>query len=605
MSPHDTPPRGKPLTGRIWDTVWTWRPELSVLTVLLGLVTLAAFANAAHDSFVYDDKFFATVSPELTLGSVLKLFREQAWAGSGVRSDLYRPLLLLLLAIEGRIHGNSAWWFHASNIALHVVTTLVLFRLLLALLGDGASSLISAFLAALIFGVHPIHTEVVNSVFNRSEMLATLGVLCATWVVWRWLDTYPKLAFAAAAVIYLAALLCRESAAPLPFLMVLILVFARPELALTREGWRRLWPALGLLVVAVGYLLLRRAALAAPVLAGPAVSVTPGAPGAVALTDLAAGLAQQGSSFIGQFGPPLCLLREGLRLLVYPHPLQAIDHTLGAAGPIHALIIHAFVVLSALFALRSDPGLMLGVAFFYLALLPSTRVLLGHPSEAIAERFLYLPSLAISLGLAFLLRDWTQSQRGKWLAGAALGSVAALFFVWTVSRNADWRSDVALWEADAQSAPSSPEVWRFLTNAYLKTERFADAARICDSQLALHPRAAMLQMHCGIAYDHLNRVSDAEPCHQQAVELGLGAPAHANLARFYDRLGRRKAAEREYLEAIRTEPDPAQQHYRQGKFLLRFYPERAAEAELEFKRALEIQPRYSPAQAALLELRQR
>lgn len=563
-----------------------WHSRLG-LALLLVVLTAAAFANAAHDTLVNDDKFFAPHDVPISFDSVAKLFRENAWASSGIGSDLYRPLLILSLSVEGLLHGGQARWLHLGNIALHVAATLVLFRLLLALLGEGTSALLAAFLAALIFGIHPVHTEVVNSVFNRSEIFATLGVLGATWVVLRWVDTHPWRAFAIAALLYFSALLFRESAAPLPILILLVLAFARPNLVLTRAGWRNLLPALGLFVVALFYLWLRKAALASQ----PPPSISVGIP--------VVGPPMEGSYFLIQLGMVLKMLREGLRLLVFPHPLHAVYHTLGKAGALHALALHGIVLFAALLAWRTDPGLLIGLAYFYIALLPSSRILTGSASAVLAERYLYLPSVGLSLGLAYLFAQWLKTPRGKWLVCAAVAGIAALFFSWTVSRNQDWRSEVALWEAEVRATPLDSEPWQLLVSAYVSANRHPDAVQICDKTLGLHARDARLQTSCGIAYDNFNRLRDAESCYKRAIELGLGAPAYANLARFYHRLGRSEDAERAYLEAIKNEPDPAYKHYRQGQFLLRFYKERSAEAEIEFQRALELQPRFAPARAAL------
>lgn len=557
------------------------------LALLLMVLTAAAFANAAHDTFINDDKFFAPHDVPISFDSVAKLFSENAWASSGIGSDLYRPLLILSFSLEGLLHGGQARWLHLSNIALHVAATLVLFRLLLALLGEGTSALLAAFLAALIFGIHPVHTEVVNSVFNRSEIFATLGVLGATWVVLRWVDTHPWRAFAGAALLYLSALLFRESAAPLPILVLLVLAFARPNLVFVRAGWRNLLPALSLFVVALFYLWLRNSALASQ----PPLSVSLPIP--------VVGLRTEDSYFLTQLGMVLKMLREGLRLLIFPHPLHAIYHTLGKAGALHALALHGIVLFAALWAWRTDPGLLLGLAYFYIALLPSSRILTGSASVAMAERYMYLPSVGLSLGLAYLFAQWLNTPRGKWLVCAAVAGVAVLFFSWTVSRNKDWRSEVALWEAEVRATPLASESWQLLVSAYVSANRHPDAVQICDKKLGLHPQDARLQTSCGIAYDNFNRLRDAESCYKRAIELGLGAPAYANLARFYHRLGRREDAERAYLEAIKHEPNPAYKHYRQGQFLLRFYHERSAEAEIEFRRALELQPRFAPARAAL------
>ena len=548
--------------------------------VMLALITLAAFSNAAHDAFVYDDKFFAQDVAALDLQTVFRLFKEDAWAGTGTPSDVYRPLLLLSILGEHALHGGRAIWFHITNIALHIATTLVLFGLLLEVLRNRPFARLSAFFAALIFGLHPIHTEAVNSIFNRSEILATLAVLGALWSVLRDVETNPRRAFSIAALLYFVALLCRESAASLPLLLLLMLAFLRPQLLFDRRNWRRLWPAISLIVVVAGYLLLRRLALPGRLDDVPVAKIVP-------------------QNFAHRLGMALTMLREGLRLLFVPHPLRANYDAFGAGGPLHALLIHALILMSAIMTRRSAPGFLLGLGFYYLAMLPSTRLLTsGAFSVTLGERYLYLPSVGLSLGLAMLLPQLcaTIGTRAVSIAGSV---IAVLFFAGTGARNVDWHSDLALWQAESRVAPNSGNSWRYLTGAQIDARRYADAARICDEQLSRHGDFGKLQMHCAIAYEQLYRDREAETAYRRAIELGMGAVGHGNLGRFLANTGRRPEAEREYLAAIDSEPVPARQHHRRGQYLLRFHPERRSEAALEFQRALDAQPRFAAARSAL------
>jgi hypothetical protein len=570
---------------------------------MVAVVTVAAFSNADHDTFVNDDKFFTIQSGSLNLQSVGKFFQEHAWSASGVSSDIYRPLLLLSLTVEGLIHGGQARSFHLTNIALHVGTTLLLLRVLLKLLGDTKAARLPAAMAALIFGLHPIHTEVVNSIFNRSEMLSTLGVLGATAVVLHWSQTHPYRAWGAAAGIYFAALLCRESAAPLPVLVLIVLVSQRSDIAFTRDGLRRLAralaPALILLVVTGVYLLIRQVALATPTgldISAALPEIDPPPPALAPAFD--------GLQWLSRLGNSLRMLREGARLVLWPHPLRAIYYDLGNGGPWNALVIFCFTLALTIPIRKTAPGILLGLAFFCVALLPSTRFLSGGSSHAIAERYLYLPSVGLSLTLAFLLQKW-MTGAPRWLPVGAIGGIAAVFFSLSVTRNADWRSEVTLWEAEARATPQHAEPWQFLVIAYRQSGRLADAGRICDAQLEPHAKDGILQTNCGVIYDDLNRTREAEAAYQRAITAGQGAMAYANLGRFYARIGRPKDAEGAYRQAVQVETNPARRHYRQGQFLLRFYPARTEEAKAEFERALELQPRFGPARAALEGLRQR
>lgn len=553
------------------------------LAALLMLLTAAAFMNAAHDAFVYDDKFFVPDGP-LTFREILQLFREDAWAGTGSTSDVYRPLLLLSIAVEGVLHGIGARWFHITNIALHVATTLVLFGMLLEMLRGQSHARISAFFAALLFGLHPIHTEAVNSIFNRSEIMATLASLIAIWIVLRDYERHPMRTSIAAALLYFVALLCRESAAALPLLLFFILALVRPQLA--RINLRLVLSALPLIVIAVVYLWLRRRAI------GALGADVPG------LT-----FATNPQSYSERLGMVLTMLRQGLRLLFVPHPLRANYDTLGSGGPLHALLIHVLILGSALWVRRSLPGFLLGLGFYYVAMLPSTRLFgAGNFTITLGERYLYLPSVGLALGTALLLPQLFASYPKRAIV-FALSLVAALFFVVSGARNVDWRSDLALWQAEARVAPNSGNTWRYLVGAYLDVGRPGEAVPLCDEHLARFSDQPKLQTHCAIAYEQMHRNREAEAAYRAAVALGLKNTGLSNLGRFLWNTGRRAESEQAYLQAIDAEYLPARKHHRRGQFLRRFYPSRSAEAAAEFQRALDLQPRFSSPREALDELR--
>ena len=238
---------------------------------LLVLVTLAAYVNAWPDSLTFDDKAFAASErfSSLSLSDVSGFITEDLWAASGASTGLYRPLLLVTIAMDAYFYGGWAAGYHLSNILLHLLVTLLVFGFIrhLLLVSGGQSPLSDhiAILAAAVFGVHPIHTEVVNSIFNRSGMLVSLGVVGGLWWFLRNLETQPLKAWGGLATIYLLVLFSKESGAILPALAVAMLWIFTP--GTWRIHLRRSLPVLWLLVPLGIYIGMRANALDVPVLA--------------------------------------------------------------------------------------------------------------------------------------------------------------------------------------------------------------------------------------------------------------------------------------------------------------------------------------------------
>ena len=159
--------------------------------LLLAAVTFAAYWNAWPDALVQDDRIFVGQERLADLSLVPEFFQQPLWAAiylEGTEYDLlYRPLLLVSVAIDAVLFPKSAAIWHLVNVLLHVLATLLVYLLTLQVLrlsdANSESAWLVALLAAMVFGVHPIHTEVVNSIYNRSTLFVAIGSTAGLW--WR------------------------------------------------------------------------------------------------------------------------------------------------------------------------------------------------------------------------------------------------------------------------------------------------------------------------------------------------------------------------------------------------------------------------------------
>jgi tetratricopeptide (TPR) repeat protein len=561
-TPAEPPPAAPAPPPR---TVARWLAPL-----LLGLLTALGYANAAPKVLLYDDH--AVISQNRGFGGVRtipRLFRQHARAGSAEPSRLYRPVAMATLAVDRSLYGGDARGYHVSSIAYHVAATLLLFGLLLAL----GVPWPAAFAAALVFGVHPVHTDAVDSAFNRSEVLATLGVLGGLWWIWRDADS-PRLrlcTMAVAAVVYLLALLCRESAVSLPLLAALMLALLRPRPTAGEEA-RRLAPLLLLAVPLVAYLGLRQLAL-------------PGVGGG-AVASLADGLAAPDA--LGErLALALTAARDHLRLLVWPSPLRASYEDYAVRALWLAVVVHVALIGAAVAARRRAPLVTVAVAFFYVSLAPSTK-LFADPA-AFAERFAYLPSVGLSLLLAWAL-GWLAARHGRrpvLLAGVAL---AGALMPLTLLRNLDWHGRIALWRADVAVSDGD---WRSLLNlseAYLAIGSNDRVIRLCERGHQVLPRHGGFHSNRAVALLNLSRYAEAEAAFQEAISRDPRASHWANLARLYAMRRRYAEAEAAFQRAMAVTPDHADLHALRGEMLLQARHDPVA-ARVEFEAALRLEPR--------------
>ena len=101
--------------------------------IVLTVVTLLTFANAAHDALVFDDKFFVGPNKNAQLDNLGDAFKQDLWGKNRRGKGLYRPLLLIKFELETRLFGAWLPGYHLVNIFMHLAATLALFGFLACL----------------------------------------------------------------------------------------------------------------------------------------------------------------------------------------------------------------------------------------------------------------------------------------------------------------------------------------------------------------------------------------------------------------------------------------------------------------------------------------
>jgi tetratricopeptide (TPR) repeat protein len=308
------------------------------------------------------------------------------------------------------------------------------------------------------------------------------------------------------------------------------------------------------------------------------------------------------------FGQRLGLLavtvRDYLRMIVWPHPLRATYEDYAVHGLVLALLVHAGLLATVVLTRRRAPWLGLGIAFFYVALLPSSK-LFAAPA-VLAERFVYLPSAGLAILLAFGLRALWRRCGQRWPVLAAVVAVfsLAVLLPLTMRRNAEWRSVFSLWEAEARHGGDD---WRMLHNvstAYVEQGKFPQALAACQRGLRLAPDYRPLHTNCGVALQALERFAEANATLQRAVDLpGSGSRELGNLARFYVGRGRLAEADALFRRAIAAQQDPALRRLLVGERLL-LVAGNAAAALPELEAAVQALPPHPRARRLLERARQ-
>jgi tetratricopeptide (TPR) repeat protein len=412
-----------------------WRAPWPASALLAAV--LAAYAGAFSGGFQFDD--FNVIVHQ---GAVRSL---GAWRDSmpGIR-----PLLKLSYALCWSAGGGTLA-FHAVNVALHAANVLLVWQLLRVLFermgvkGDG----LAAFVGALLFALHPAHTEAVTYVSGRSVSLMALFYLAA---VLAYLREAPRWT---SPLLFALALGAKEVAATLPAALVLCEALdlrrpfdARAVLRRTAPHWALLALGLALMAALPRYREMLETSLA---LRGPADQ-----------------LALQLGALVRQVGV--------LILAVPPN----IDPEVAAVPPVAALSVVAALAVG-LALLRVQPWYALALLWFLLHLAPTNSIL--PRADAANDRQLYLASIG-PLALAGLALSL--APRGRIMLAAFAALVLA---VGTFLRNQDYRSEVALWSDTVRHSPGKARAFNNLGFALQEAGRAEEARAAYERALALDP----------------------------------------------------------------------------------------------------------------------
>ena len=453
----------------------TDRVEQAGLGAALVAATLLAYANALTAGFQFDD--FHAIVDNPAVHSL------QAWrqALPGIR-----PLLKLSYALDWLRGNGEARSFHATNLALHALNVLLLWRLLRLAVqhwgSTGGRSEYAAALGAVVFALHPAATEAVTYVSGRSIVLASTLLLLALWLevsaaaaaggaVRRRARGRRALALAA----FAAALAVRETSAVMPLVLLAIGACVRPAASWSER-----------VVRLRGYaLLLALAALAA--LYTPGYRVFFGA--SLGARDL---LAQLGGQAVAH-GYLFVHVLLGLHSNIDPDLRAPEGWSMACSG---GAMLLAGLLISAVAARRRWPWLSLAIAWYLLQLAPSNSLL---PRLDLAnDRHLYLalggPALVLAVAFDRLLA------RALWRPSAGFAALVLLAALGaaTAQRNRDYRSETALWQATAKASPRKARAWLNLGYARRLEGDYAGAAQAYAQALALDPGNAQAAINLSL-----------------------------------------------------------------------------------------------------------
>ena len=406
------------------------RRRTALFACVCALVGLATYANSLSGPLVFDDVSAIVFNPQIR--HLWPLVDALAPPRGTVLAS--RPLVNLSFAVNYALGGFSVRGYHLVNVGLHILSALLLFGIVrLTLAGPrlrdrvGPTADTVALACALVWMVHPIQTDAVDYLTQRSELMMGLFYLLTLYCAIRALRSdSPDGWHAAAVVSCLLGAGCKESIVTAPVIVVLydrMFVFDSMKDALrARTG---LYVGLWLSWVELAAVATSR---------NKTVGFSSGVSAWTYLLNQ--------TQMISQY----------LKLTIWPHAL-VIDY--GVPRPYglmdvlpQALLVVALLMVTGITLVRSPMAGFLG-AWFFITLAP-TSSFIPIVSEVGAERRMYLPLAGLVVAAVLGVYRWSRTTN---VAPYVLACVVAALALGTVQRNRDYVSNVALLQTSVDRWP--------------------------------------------------------------------------------------------------------------------------------------------------------
>lgn len=532
--------------------LWQWLnirllpfEQFRIQSIILFVVVCILYANTIPNEYAIDDTMVITENnfTRKGLAGIPKILTTDSFMGfKWIEQNLlaggrYRPLSIVTFAIEYQFFGLNPHVSHAINLLLYALSCISLLALLRKYFFPYASDF--CFIVALLFTIHPIHTEAVANIKGRDEILSLLFLIIATHFSFKWITEADKkiINLGISLFCFFLALLSKENG--LAFLAILPLswyVFGRVSLA---KAATYILP----FILVVGVYFAIRIGFTGPIrVQGGSIDVLNDPYGAVTKQER---LATISYVFLRYWG-----------LLVFPHPMswdysfpQIPYYKFSDPIALLAFVLNIGLVIWASINVWKRNLFAYAILFYYLSMFLASNIIINI-GAFMGDRLLYQGSIGFSLlvgaGLLYIIDKaqnlQVEAKRGIVLGFLGLVGIAAT--AKTVQRNFDWKNSETLSIADVKACPESVKTNQSAAGALKKLGAqekdkakkdayFQQALQHLKKSTTLHPNYAEAYLEIGNVYYEMREIDSVE----KYWKIGFGIyPDHPFKPEYYGHL---------------------------------------------------------------------
>ncbi len=538
---------------------------MPVLMLVLFAEAFLLYFNTRNHEYVLDDMSVIESNWVVKRGTegipiIWKTsYRYGYWNNQG---SLYRPLSLVMFAVEWELSPNNPSIHHWVNILLYGALAVLMFLFLQAMFRERKPFL--AFIITALYIAHPIHTEVVANIKSRDELLSFVLLVGSLLLMLRYVDRGGVVRLVSSVLVYFLAFLAKESAITFLAVIPLTLWFFR-DLPIKKV----VTTTLMYVPAALAYIGIRSSII--------------GKVGGIDFVDPIDNflVKLEGAE---RFATAIKIVGLYMWKLIFPHPLSN-DYSLAqidVAGVSDPKFLLSILVIAGLGYLayrgwKSKSVYSYAILFFAASISLYTNLIITIGTN-FGERLLFVPSFAFALVIGVLLMKYLKAKEGQakdikdFLGNSRQTTtivtvlVVLIYGYKTIDRNKAWAENMVLYTTDVKTSSNSARSHYYyglgtmkqavrLEDQNEKLKGLQESVVAFERAIEIYPRYGDALGALGLAYYRLNDHDKALEYYQKARELTGGTAIMLNnMAVIYFNRGQRKKALEIYKEVIQKDP---------------------------------------------------
>lgn len=433
--------------------------QTKYIPLIIFALAFILYANTIPNDYALDDSIVITqnIYVQKGIAGIGDIFGKETFTGffkqkkDLVEGGRYRPLSLITFAIEQSIWKNNPHVSHLINTILYGILCIIIFLSLKKIIEHIEQKELAipvSFISAILFAVHPLHTEVVANIKGRDEILSLLFSLWAIIYVLHYFESKQIMSAIWAGILLFFGLLSKENAVTMPILIGVVVILNYNN----KLKNKYIIAFTFLLVAGLLYYIIRSNVI------GSHIGKLPDE-----LMNNPFLHADQSQKLATIFYTLLLYLK----LLIFPYPLTYDYYPYHIklqdwSNPlvIISLLIYIVIILFSIYYLakRKYRISTLAILIYLITILPLSNLFINTGSF-MNERFVFFGSLGFCLLVAFgiykLIKSSEENKIPKVTGIVSLSVILILFSGRTIARNSNWKDNYTLFLHDVAISSGS------------------------------------------------------------------------------------------------------------------------------------------------------